>query len=127
MKTVVVTGGCGFIFSHFCELLLERGYRVINIDKLTYAANLNFKPDNKNYFFIKEDIKNLKELPSCDYIVHAAACSHVDRSITENDEFVDSNILGTHNILELLRKKKIEHLNLAWEYKDPMMVYISTD
>ena len=127
MKTVVVTGGSGFIFSHFVELLLEKGYKVINIDKLTYASNLDFKPKSPNYSFIKSDIAELDDLPHCDYIVHAAACSHVDRSIVKNDEFVSTNILGTHNLLEILRKKKIEHMNLGWEYKQPTFIYISTD
>jgi dTDP-glucose 4,6-dehydratase len=127
MKTVLVTGASGFIFQHFVELLLKNNYKVINIDKLTYASNLNFKPSSPHYSFIKADVKDLKELPYCDYLVHAAACSHVDRSISKNDEFVDSNILGTHNILELLRNKKVEHLNMGWEYKQPTFIYVSTD
>lgn len=127
MKTVVVTGGLGFIFSHFCELLLERGYKVINIDKMSYASNKDFKPSSPNYTFIRADVKDLRELPHCDFIVHAAACSHVDRSISRNDEFVESNILGTHNLLELMCKKKIEHMNLGWEYSQPVFIYISTD
>ena len=126
-KTVVVSGGLGFIFSHFVELLLERSYRVINIDKMSYASNLDFKPNSPNYSFIRADIKDLTELPHCDFIVHAAACSHVDRSISRNDEFVESNILGTHNLLELMCKKKIEHMNLGWEYNQPVFIYISTD
>lgn len=127
MKTVLVTGGLGFIFSHFCELLLARGYKVINVDKISYASNKDFKPESQNYTFIKADIKNLKELPYCDFIVHAGACSHVDRSISRNDEFVESNVLGTHNLLELVCKKKINHINLGWEYKGPVFIYISTD
>lgn len=127
MKTVIVTGGSGFIFSHFCELLLSCGYKVINIDKMSYASNKDFKPTSSNYTFIKADVKDLRELPHCDFIVHAAACSHVDRSISRNDEFVESNILGTHNLLELMCKKKIEHMNLGWEYQQPVFIYISTD
>ena len=127
MKSVLVTGGSGFIFSHFVELLLEKGYKVINVDKLTYASNKDFAPQLPNYTFLQKDIKDLDNLPYCDFIVHAAACSHVDRSISKNDDFIDSNILGTHNLLELLRKKKVQHMNLGWEYKDPIFIYISTD
>ena len=126
-KTVIVTGGLGFIFSHYIEMLLKKDYKVINIDKVTYASNINFKPNSLNYSHIKEDIKDLKTLPHCDYIVHAAACSHVDRSISKNDDFIDSNILGTHNLLELLRIDKMKHMNLGWEYQNPVFVYISTD
>ncbi len=126
-KTVVVTGGSGFIFSHFCELLLERGYRVVNIDKLTYASNPDFKPNSPNYTLIQSDIKDLKELPYCDYIVHAAAESHVDKSIANSDPFIETNILGTYNLLELLKNKKIENMQLGWEYIEPVFLHISTD
>lgn len=126
-KTVVVTGGSGFIFSNMIDLLLEKGYKVVNIDKLTYAANLDFKPNSSNYTFIHNDIKDLIELPHCDFIIHGCACSHVDRSISKNDDFINTNILGTHNLLELMCKKKIEHLNLGWEYNQPVFIYISTD
>ncbi len=127
MKTVVVTGGLGFIFSHFVEMLLAKGYKVINIDKVTYASNLDFKPDSPNYSFIQADIKDLKEIPYCDYVVHAAAESHVDRSISNSDPFIDSNILGTYNLLELLKNKKIENMQLGWEYTEPVFIHISTD
>jgi len=127
MKTVLVTGGSGFIFSHFCEMLLRENYKVVNIDKLTYAATPNFHPSSPNYRLINEDIKDVKELPYCDYIVHAASESHVDRSIANSDPFIDSNIIGTYNILELLKNKKIEHMESGWEYRDPILVYISTD
>lgn len=126
-KTVVITGGSGFIFSHFVELLLERGYKVINIDKLTYASNPDFKPSSPNYSFIQADIKDLKEIPYCDYVVHAAAESHVERSISNSDPFIDSNILGTYNLLELLKNKKIENMQMGWEYNEPIFVHVSTD
>lgn len=127
VKTVLVTGGMGFIFSHFIELLLKKGYKVVNIDKITYASNTNFNPDHPNYTFIKNDIVNLTELPYCDYIIHAASESHVDRSISDSDPFMESNVLGTYNILELLKDKKMEHMQLGWEYKDPTFIYIGTD
>lgn len=128
MRTILVTGGLGFIGSHFIKLALDRGYRVHNIDKVTYASNEGlFSPHPLNYFFQKEDIKNLKSLPHCDYIVHFAAESHVCRSISNSDPFMNSNILGTYNLLELIKNKKIENMQLGWEYKEPIFVHISTD
>lgn len=124
---IVVTGGLGFIGSHFCDLALSKGYKVINIDKVTYASNIDYSPDNENYSFIKEDIKDLTELPYCDYIVDFAAESHVCNSISNSDPFINSNILGTYNILELLKNKKIENMQLGWEYKEPILIYVSTD
>jgi len=126
-KTVLVTGGLGFIFSRYIEILLEKGYKVINIDKCTYASLKNFNPNSKNYQFIKADVKDLKELPHCDFIVQAASESHVDKSIENSDPFIQSNILGTYNILELLKNTKIEHLKAGLEYQYPKFIYCSTD
>lgn len=124
-KTFLVTGGCGFIGSHFIEKVLKQGHRVINVDKLTYAANdVAFQGD---YSFIREDIVNLKELPACDFIVNFAAESHVDNSIEASQEFLKTNIEGVHNILELIKNKKISSMQKAWEYTTPVFVQISTD
>jgi dTDP-glucose 4,6-dehydratase len=124
---VLVTGGLGFIGSHFVELLLEKGYEVTNIDKITYASNINFRPASPHYRLIQEDVKDLDSLPPCDYIVHFAAESHVDNSIANSDPFMQSNVLGTHNLLELLRKSKIEDFKYGWEHTDPIFIYIGTD
>ena len=121
-ETVVVTGGLGFIGSHFVELLLEKGYRVVNIDKVTYASDPNinavFKrkyPDQ--YSFIKKDINDLKELPRCRYVVHFAAESHVDNSIKDAGVFTRSNVAGTQNLLDLLVRRS----------EKPLFLHISTD
>jgi|TARA_R100000084_G_C4654515_1_gene151958 dTDP-glucose 4,6-dehydratase len=115
----LVTGGRGFIGSHFVELCLSKGHKVIDVDKMTYASNQKLSwDDDENYTLIKEDIGNLTHLPLCDIIVNFAAESHVDNSINEPDVFAQSNILGTQNLLNLLRGKV---------YERPLFVHISTD
>lgn len=118
---IVVTGGLGFIGSHFVQLLLERGYYVINIDKRTYAARKDLSFEKyPHYEFIEEDICFLKHLPSdISYIVNFAAESHVDNSILANATFFESNIRGTYNILELIRSKD--------PADRPVLIHISTD
>jgi dTDP-glucose 4,6-dehydratase len=124
-KTFFITGGCGFIGSHFVEKVLSQGHRVVNVDKLTYAANdIEFVGD---YSFIKEDITKLKEIPACDYVINFAAESHVDNSIEASQEFLRTNIEGCHNLLEILKNNKISSMQKAWEYKLPLFVQISTD
>lgn len=120
MKNMLVTGGCGFIGANFIRYLLdESDYsgRIINVDKLTYAGN----PDNltdiqskfsDRYIFEKKDIcdqKGLKEVfgkYQIDVICHFAAESHVDRSIAEPGAFIQTNIIGTFNLLELARSNQ---------------------
>lgn len=117
---VLVTGGRGFIGSHFVENALEKGWSIVDIDKLTYAANQKLPWDNhKNYTFLKADISELTHIPSCDVLINFAAESHVDNSIKSSDVFVKSNILGTHNLLELVRGKP--------EYDRPLFFHVSTD
>jgi len=128
-KKVVVTGGLGFIGSNLIELLLEKKFKVINIDKATYSANFyNIKEfkKNKNYFFYKVDINNKKRILNIlkkhkpDGLFNLAAETHVDRSIDAPDVFIKSNILGVFNLLEAIKKyKKIK--------KKFKMVHISTD
>ena len=118
MKNMLVTGGCGFIGTNFIRYLLkESGFsgRVVNVDKLTYAGNpenlsdieKNF-PDN--YIFVRADICNRETMTSVfndyeiDSICHFAAESHVDRSIVWPDAFIQTNIVGTFNLLELARE-----------------------
>jgi len=115
MKTVLVTGGAGFIGSNFVRFILEKepGWKVINLDALTYAGhpeNLFDLPDPDRHIFIKGDIqeqllveKLLNEY-SVDTIIHFAAESHVDRSILGPAQFIQTNILGTFSLLEAARK-----------------------
>lgn len=128
----LVTGGLGFIGGHFVELILQNGFQVINIDKITYAANPRLndcfqKQYPKQYQFIKKDINDLTELPYCHYIVNFAAESHVDNSINDGDVFIKSNILGVKNILNLLKKAKEKNQQHLWSAQLPPIIYISTD
>jgi dTDP-glucose 4,6-dehydratase len=110
MKTYLVTGGAGFIGSNFVHYMLKKynNIKIINIDKLTYAGNLeNLKSieNNPNYTFVqadicdKETIENLFKKYDIDYVVNFAAESHVDRSILEPEVFVKTNVLGTVTLL----------------------------
>jgi len=121
-KVFLVTGGLGFIGKHFIEKCLNDGHSVINIDCYTYAADrkasLEFKK-NPNYTEAREYIGNLGYLPICDYVIHFAAESHVDNSISNSKKFVETNINGTHHILELLKNMHPSHR--------PHLIHISTD
>jgi len=115
-----VTGGRGFIGSHFVERALHDGHHVVDIDKVTYAACSRLPwDDHLNYTFIKEDISDLHHLPSCDILINFAAESHVDNSIKSSDAFMKSNVLGVHNLLELVLGKA--------SYDRPLFIQISTD
>jgi dTDP-glucose 4,6-dehydratase len=114
-RTVLITGGCGFIGVNFVRLLLETGddLRIINLDKLTYAGNLQSLADvedHPHYTFIRGDIcdGNLIDTLFTDYniqaVIHFAAESHVDRSITGPDAFVRTNVFGTFTLLEAAKK-----------------------
>ncbi|MBW8886909.1 MAG: dTDP-glucose 4,6-dehydratase [Fibrobacteres bacterium] len=114
---LIVTGGCGFIGSNFIRLVLASrpGWRVTNVDKLTYAgnpANLSDLAGNPNYKFFKADICDsalMSEIFSAnpDAVVHFAAESHVDRSIAGPEIFVQTNVMGTQVLLESARKAKV--------------------
>lgn len=115
MKTILVTGGAGFIGSNFIKLILERhpDYKIINMDMLTYAGNLeNLEEvaDNKNYTFIKGDIRDRKKveeifsLYNIDNVVNFAAESHVDRSIEDPEVFLTTNVIGTQSLLDVSKK-----------------------
>ena len=118
MQNILVTGGAGFIGSNFVRYMLEnRSYNVFNLDKLTYAGNLENLIDiekNPNYKFIKGDIcdKNFVEKVikenSIDTIVNFAAESHVDRSIMGARDFVVTNVLGTQVLLDAVKDFKLE-------------------
>ena len=117
---IVVTGGRGFIGSHFVEEALKRGWKITDIDCMTYAAHEELPWDeHKNYKLIKEDIATLKSLPKCDYVINFAAESHVDNSIRDTEPFIHSNIIGVHNLLQLVRGKE--------KYDRPVFFQISTD
>lgn len=105
-KRVIVTGGAGFIGKHFVQLLLENNQEVINVDKLTYASDKRSYGafyDYPNYSFIHGDIATLETLPEADLIVNFAAESHVDNSIRSSRHFTQTNLVGVHNLLDLVR------------------------
>jgi dTDP-glucose 4,6-dehydratase len=121
---LLVTGGLGFIGSNFISHILKKykNHKIINIDNELIASNHNYLSNLKNsqnYFFVKGSITNkklmTKLISECDVIVNFAAESHVDRSIANPKPFIDSNILGVFNILEILKKQK------------KRLVHISTD
>jgi dTDP-glucose 4,6-dehydratase len=114
-KTVLVTGGCGFIGVNFVRLLLaeRQDWQVINLDKLTYAGNLQSLADVSNhpkYTFVKGDICDAPLLDrlfrehQIDTVAHFAAESHVDRSITGPAEFIQTNVVGTFTLLEAAKR-----------------------
>lgn len=124
MKTIVITGGLGFIGSNLINILSKKNYFIINIDKVTYASNFNNISSNiKNYKFYKQDINNqnfIKKIldkynPSL--IFNLAAETHVDRSIDGPKQFMNSNICGVFNLLEAIRKFK----------KKIKLIHVSTD
>ena len=127
MKKVIVTGGLGFIGSNLVELLIRDGFKVINIDKITYSSNFynvkEFK-NIKNYKFIKCDIsdKKLKKIifehkPTC--IFNLAAETHVDRSIDNPENFIQSNIVGVYKLLEIFKNYSKKN--------NCRLIHISTD
>ena len=114
MHTVIITGGAGFIGSHVLRRFVQRypHYRVVNADSLTYAGNLENLADladSANYFFERVDIRdavavqNLFDRYQPDGVVHLAAESHVDRSIADPMAFVETNVIGTVNLLNAAR------------------------
>lgn len=116
----IVTGGRGFIGSHFVELALSKGHTILDIDKMSYCSNETLPwDDHERYTLLKRDISEINHLPNCDVILNFAAESHVDNSINDTVPFIKSNILGTHNLLELVRGKR--------EYDRPLFFQISTD
>ncbi len=118
-KTLLITGGAGFIGSNFVKYQLKNnpGYKIVNLDKLTYAGNLKNLKDiesNPNYKFIRGDISDKKIVDDLfkkekpDYLINFAAESHVDSSILDSLTFTKTNILGTNVLLEISKKNKIK-------------------
>ena len=128
MKNIIVTGGSGFIGSNLVNFLIKKNFFVINIDKLTYSSNklAHKKKSNKNYKFFKLDISNKEKVFSVikrykpAAIFNLAAETHVDRSIDGPKKFIETNIMGTFNLLEILRKLKKNKINTK-------LIHISTD
>ena len=124
MKTIIITGGLGFIGSNLINILSKKKYFIINIDKITYASNLNNISNSiKNYKFYKQDINNqnfvkkILEKYNPSLIFNVAAETHVDRSIDSPKQFIDSNIYGVFNLLEAIKKYK----------KKIKLIHVSTD
>lgn len=138
-RNILITGGAGFIGSNFIPYFLDKykEYRIINLDKLTYAGNLdNLKEitHHHNYTFIKGDIcdkflvSNIFEEFKIDGVINFAAESHVDNSINGPEPFVKTNIEGTFNLLEIARNNWLLEVNQPKEiYKNARFHHISTD
>lgn len=131
-KTILITGGAGFIGSHVVQLFVSKypDYKIVNLDALTYAGNLeNLKSVEgaSNYFFEKADIQDVEALDlvfakhKITDVIHLAAESHVDRSITDPLAFVKTNVFGTVNLLNAAKK--------AWagELDKHLFYHVSTD
>ena len=132
MKNVLVTGGAGFIGSHLVRLFVNKypEYHIINLDILTYAGNLKNLKDiesNENYTFVKCDICDFKKVKKIfkdyeiDSVIHLAAESHVDRSITDPFSFAQTNVMGTLTLLQVAKE--------YWSnnFKNKLFYHVSTD
>jgi dTDP-glucose 4,6-dehydratase len=131
-KTLLITGGAGFIGSHVVRLFVNKypDYNIVNLDALTYAGNLENLKDIENapnYTFVKADIteaeviSNLFKEYNFDGVIHLAAESHVDRSITDPNAFIKTNVMGTANLLNAARE--------LWNgnYEGKLFYHVSTD
>lgn len=118
MKKILITGGAGFIGANLVKYIIDKykNYKVVNLDLLTYAANVNNLKDierNSNYKFIKGDIANREFIfklfkdEKFDIVINCAAESHVDRSITEPGIFIKSNVVGTQVLLDACREYSV--------------------
>jgi len=130
-KKILITGGAGFIGSHVIRKMVKKypDYLIVNLDKLTYAGNLNNLNDienYENYKFENIDINNVKAIDSLfkkylfDNVIHLAAESHVDRSISNPDDFIITNVLGTLNLLNACKDTWVNSENNCF-------YHISTD
>ena len=132
MKTILITGGAGFIGSHLVRRFVNHypGYRIINLDVLTYAGNLSNLEDvadKPNYLFLQADICDFEQMRKLfsqnevEGVIHLAAESHVDRSITDPFSFARTNVMGTLNLLQAAREQ--------WgdRHHDRLFYHVSTD
>lgn len=131
-KTLLITGGAGFIGSHVVRLFVNKypDYKIVNLDALTYAGNLENLKDIENapnYTFVKADITDAPAISAIfaehhfDGVIHLAAESHVDRSITDPNAFINTNVMGTANLLNAARA--------LWNgnYEGKRFYHVSTD
>ena len=129
---LLITGGAGFIGSHVVRCFVNKypKYEIFNLDALTYAGNLENLldiEDKPNYHFLKADINNASEINNLfekynfDKVIHLAAESHVDRSITDPLAFVKTNVIGTMNLLNAAKELWKDNL------EDKLFYHISTD
>lgn len=131
-KTLLITGGAGFIGSHVVRLFVNKypEYRIVNLDALTYAGNLENLKDIENapnYIFIKADIRDAVVINEIfneyqfDGVIHLAAESHVDRSLKDPNVFIETNVIGTANLLNAARE--------IWKesYEGKRFYHVSTD
>ncbi len=132
MKNIIVTGGCGFIGSELVRQLVHDGHNILNIDCMTYASNpesLNTIQEYNNYTHIRKDIqdKALKEVFNSfkpEIIFNLAAESHVDNSIENPDSFINTNINGTYNLLNISKNYLDQDITLKNKFR---FIHISTD
>ena len=124
IKVVYITGCLGFIGSYVTKTCLDLGWYVKGVDKITYAANKDLLTQFKkypNFSFVNCDINDLKFLYDCDYVINTAAETHVGNSIFESGVFVESNVKGVHNLLELIKNYRGENSS------KPILLHFSTD
>lgn len=138
MKKILITGGAGFIGSHVVREFVNKypDYTIINLDALTYAGNLENLRDiekKENYIFIKADITDAKQIRSIfqeyqpDGVIHLAAESHVDRSITDPTAFVMTNVIGTVNLLNAAKEIWSDATGSAQGFAGKRFHQVSTD
>ncbi|MFH1229160.1 MAG: dTDP-glucose 4,6-dehydratase [Candidatus Aenigmatarchaeota archaeon] len=116
---ILITGGAGFIGSNFVRMMMKRQDEIVVLDNLSYAGRMeNLEGVLDRITFIKGDIRNMgnveKAMKGCDQVVHFAALTHVDRSLSEAGEFIQTDVFGTFNILETARKfdvKRVVHIS----------------
>jgi len=124
VKIVYITGCLGFIGSYVTRKCIRKGWKVYGIDKCTYVSNLSLLNEFQrydNFKFQKIDIKDMNHIYDCDYIINTAAESHVGNSIIDSQSFIDSNIVGVKNLLDLVKNKPT---NIS---RRPIFFHFSTD